>query len=71
MNRSHMLPSGRHTGIEFIVPDDWTPQQALAVLERLDDLREVICSRYRADIQCAMRKEREPSERSLRRPPAR
>jgi hypothetical protein len=26
-----LLPSGRQRGIAFVVPDDWTPQQALAV----------------------------------------
>lgn len=32
-------PSGRTRGLSFIVPDDWTPDQALAVFELLDDLQ--------------------------------
>ena len=30
----------------YHVPDYWTPQQALAVLDLLDDLRQVIWSHY-------------------------
>jgi hypothetical protein len=30
----------------YHLPDYWTPEQALAVLEFLDDLREVIWSHY-------------------------
>ena len=30
----------------YHVPDYWTPEQALAVLELLDELREVIWSHY-------------------------
>ncbi|MDE1008692.1 MAG: hypothetical protein OSB38_23765 [Paraburkholderia fungorum] len=65
------LPSGRRDGLAFVVPQDWTPQQALAVFELLDDLREVICSRYLADIQRAMRDERQhPERRPLTGPPS-
>ena len=38
--KSRPLPSDRTHGLSFIVPDDWTPEQALAVFEPLDDLRE-------------------------------
>ncbi|MCA8180701.1 MULTISPECIES: hypothetical protein [Burkholderia cepacia complex] len=58
MSRPPVLPSGRRHGIAFVVPEDWTPEQALAVFELIEDLREVICSRYLADIQQAMRDER-------------
>ncbi len=65
------MPSGRRDGLAFVVPQDWTPQQALAVFELLDDLREVICSRYLADIQRAMRDERQhPERRPLTGPPS-
>lgn len=40
------LPSGRQRGIPFILADDWTPEQAFAVVELLDDLRERICAHY-------------------------
>jgi hypothetical protein len=58
MSRAPVLPSGRRHGIAFVVPEDWTPEQALAVFELIEDLREVICSRYLADIQQAMCDER-------------
>lgn len=45
------LPSGRTRGLSFVVPEDWTPEQALAVFELLDDLREVISARYLPDMQ--------------------
>lgn len=70
MSRPPVLPSGRRHGLAFVVPDDWTPQQALAVFELLDDLREVISSRYLTDIQQAMRDERQPPERSFTGPPS-
>lgn len=49
------LPSGRQRGIAFILPDDWTPEQAFAVLELLDDLREQICAHYQIPIQDFLR----------------
>jgi hypothetical protein len=39
-------PSGRQRGIVFLLPDDWSPEQALAVVELLDDLRERIWQHY-------------------------
>jgi len=70
MSRPPALPSGRREGLAFVVPDDWTPQQALAVFELIDDLREVICSRYLTDIQHAMHDERQQPERSFTGPPS-
>jgi hypothetical protein len=26
-----LLPSGRRRGLPFVVPDDWTPEQALSL----------------------------------------
>ena len=48
------------------IPDHWTPEQALAVFELVDDLCERILSRYEAQIQQAAREECAslPSERS-------
>jgi hypothetical protein len=34
-----------------LIQEDWTPAQACAVVELLDDLREVICSHYQLQIQ--------------------
>lgn len=45
------LPSGLQRGLPFLIQDDWTPAQACAVVELLDDLREVICRRYQLQIQ--------------------
>ncbi|HTJ92830.1 MAG TPA: hypothetical protein VL424_06935 [Pararobbsia sp.] len=56
------LPSGRARGLSFVVPEDWTPEQALAVFELLDDLRELICTRYLPDIQQVLRQDRRQRE---------
>jgi hypothetical protein len=51
----------------FEIPDYWTPEQALAVHELINGLREIILSRYEAQILDALREEcarsapREPS----------
>lgn len=50
MNPWH-LPSGTSRGLPFIIPNHWSPEQALAVLELLDDLREVICGHYQLQLQ--------------------
>jgi hypothetical protein len=39
-----MLPDPR-------IPDYWSPEQALAIYEFLDDLRERVWDQYRAQIQ--------------------
>jgi hypothetical protein len=45
----------------FEIPDYWTPEQALAVYELIDGLREIILSRYEAQISDALREECAPS----------
>ena len=45
----------------FEIPDYWTPEQALAVYELLDGLREIILSRYQAQIVDAFREECAPA----------
>jgi len=45
-----LLPSGRQRGIPFIVPDDWSPEEAFAVIELLDDLRERIWQHYEVSL---------------------
>ncbi|WP_377828244.1 hypothetical protein ACFKHW_30310 [Bradyrhizobium lupini] len=37
-----LLPSSLQRGLPFLIPADWTPEQALAVFELLDDLFAVI-----------------------------
>ena len=43
---------------EPIIPDHWTPEQALAILEFLDELRDRICERYGAQLTEQLRIER-------------
>jgi hypothetical protein len=58
------LPSGLQRGLPFLIQDDWTPAQACAVLELLDDLREVICSHYQLQIQQYLQDDRTEYTRS-------
>jgi hypothetical protein len=55
-----LLPSGRQRGIPFLLPDDWTPQQALAVLELIDDLRDRICAHYQIPLHDLLREQCSP-----------
>jgi hypothetical protein len=43
----------------MLLPDDWTVDQALAVVEFLDDLREQIWRRYEIVLYERMREERQ------------
>jgi len=43
------------------IPDYWTPEQALAVFELIDDLRERILFRYEEKIRDVLRDECAPS----------
>ena len=54
-----LLPSGLQRGIPFIIPEDWPAEQSLAVIELLDDLREVIWNRYQHQLQNELREQRE------------
>ena len=45
MTRYHQ-PSGLHRGIELLINPGWSPEQAFAVAELLDDLREHIWTHY-------------------------
>ena len=44
--RPHHLPSGLRGGLDFLSCADWTPDQALAIVELLDDLRDRIWAHY-------------------------
>ena len=63
--KAPLLPSGRTCGLSLVVPDDWTSEQALAVFELLDDLREVICARYLPDMQQVLHEDRRQQELPL------
>ena len=58
------LPSGLQRGLAFLIQDDWTPAQACAMVELLDDLREVIYSRYLLQIQQYLQEDRTEYTRS-------
>lgn len=53
-----LLPSGLQRGIPVIIQDNWSPEQALAVVELLDDLREVIWGRYQIPLFELMNEQR-------------
>lgn len=53
------LPSGRQHGAPFIFAKDWTPEQALAVFELLDDLCQRIWDHYQIPIQTLLREQRQ------------
>ena len=53
-----LLPSGLQRGIPFIIQEDRSPEQALAVIELLNDLREVIWNRYQHQLQQELREQR-------------
>ena len=59
-----LLSSGLQRGVPFIVQDDWTPEQALAVIELLDDLREVIWQSYQLPLQDLLREQRSTQNKS-------
>ena len=52
------LPSGLLTGIPFILPKHWSPEQALAVVELLDDLRHQIWAHYQMPLLELVREQR-------------
>jgi hypothetical protein len=51
-------PSGLSSGLPFKVDANWTPEQALAVWELLDDLRDRVGAHYGAVMQNLMREQR-------------
>ena len=50
-------PSGLSAGLPFTVDSSWTPEQALAVLELLDDLRDRVWTHYGLVIQNLLREQ--------------
>lgn len=57
MKRYHQ-PSGIQRGLELLIDSDWSPDQALAVIELLDDLRDRIWSQYEIVLLNKFREER-------------
>jgi hypothetical protein len=61
MTRSH-LPSGTTQGLDFLISDNWSADQALAVVELLDDLRERIAAHYQIPLNELLHKQRAPPD---------
>lgn len=55
------LPSGLLRGIPFIIPADWSPEQALAVFELLNDLQHQIWGHYQLQLLELLREQRLPT----------
>jgi hypothetical protein len=51
-------PSGIKPGLELLIDPNWSPDQALAVIELLDDLRDRIWTHYEIVLQQKLRDER-------------
>jgi hypothetical protein len=59
MKMRHLqLPSGRTHGIPFLIDANWSPEQAMAVVELLDDLREQIWRHYALQFYPLFREDR-------------
>ena len=51
-------PSGLHDGLDLLIDSRWSPDQALAVIELLDDLRDRIWAHYEVALQTKFREDR-------------
>ena len=51
-------PSGISQGLELLIDPNWSPDQAMAVIDLLDDLRDRIWTHYEIDLQKKLRDER-------------
>ena len=51
-------PSGLAQGLDLLIAADWSPDQALAVIELLDDLRDRIWTHYEVALIEKLRDER-------------
>jgi len=54
----HHQPSGLLRGLDLLIDSDWSPDQALAVIELLDDLRDRIWAHYELAVLTKLREER-------------
>ena len=57
MTRYHQ-PSGIHHGLDLLIDPHWTPEQAMAVIELLDDLRDRIWAHYEFALMTSFREAR-------------
>ena len=49
--KRYQPPSGLRRGLEFLIDPDWSPDQAVAVVELLDDLHNRIWAHYERVLQ--------------------
>ena len=56
--KKYPQPSGLQDGLGFLINSEWTPEQAYAVFQLLDDLRDRIVAKYELPITELMRVER-------------
>jgi len=56
--KQHHQPSGLHHGLELLIDSRWAPDQALAVIELLDDLRDRIWAHYELALLTKFREDR-------------
>ena len=56
--KSHHQPSGLHHGLPLFIDAHWSPEQAMAVIELLDDLRDRIWTHYESRLLNKYRDER-------------
>lgn len=55
--KPYFLSSGLRHGIPFVINQDWTTEQAVAVVELLDDLRDAIWNHYELQLYEYMRED--------------
>jgi len=54
----HHQPSGLQRGLELLIDPHWSPDQAMAVVELLDDLRDRIWAHYDVALMTQFREDR-------------
>jgi hypothetical protein len=54
----HHQPSGLHDGLYLLIDPLWSPEQALAVIELRDDLRERLWTHYELTLLDKLRNDR-------------
>ena len=64
MKPSHQ-PSGLNGGLDFLIDAEWSPRQALAVVELLEDLVERITRHYQSPLFELLREDRAPCTNPL------
>lgn len=59
--QAHRLTGLHSAALPLVVPAYWTPQEALAVFELIDDLRERIWSIYQTNLQDLIQQQCHPA----------